>query len=296
MLVIDGLASWLKVRNELACMWNFEAKAVLGYIVTVCDNLPQGFRSSTGPFDCRVLRSCLVSQRSHPPHRPHHQRRLANCDWMPASYTSGQPPNLRRHPTCWASSQRSHTVSRTPCNGAWTSAPLSAHPSIECCCTEPQIETPMLDFSAPACTNGVWPPLQPVSVAQNKPSTMPSFTVQSIDPPTDYTTWRFWTMRQPNGCSTPARYLGGLAVDKRTRSNERRRCPWLLRAATRLNKSWHTALTRGIREPWALGGQNFQFARIFAPLWGNTNRRILQGGGSVSETCPTISGSFSWIF
>jgi len=23
-------------------MWNFEAKAVLGYVVTMCDNLPQG--------------------------------------------------------------------------------------------------------------------------------------------------------------------------------------------------------------------------------------------------------------
>ena len=33
-----------------------------------------------------------------------------------------------RHPTCWASSQWSHTISRTPCHGAWTSAPLSAHP------------------------------------------------------------------------------------------------------------------------------------------------------------------------
>jgi len=30
----------------------------------------------------------------------HHQRRLANCDWMTASYTSGQPSNPRRHPTC----------------------------------------------------------------------------------------------------------------------------------------------------------------------------------------------------
>jgi len=39
--------------------------------------------SHPGPFDCRVLRSCLVPQCSHPPHRPHHQRRLANCDWMP---------------------------------------------------------------------------------------------------------------------------------------------------------------------------------------------------------------------
>jgi len=44
------------------------------------------------------------------------------------------------------------------------------------------------DVSAPACTNGVWSPLRPVSVAQNKPSTMSFSTVQSIDPPTDYMT------------------------------------------------------------------------------------------------------------
>ena len=38
------------------------------------------------------------------------------------------------------------------------------------------------DVSAPACTNGVFPPLQPVSVAQkNKPSIMLSSNVQSID-------------------------------------------------------------------------------------------------------------------
>ena len=72
---------------------------------------------------------------------PHHQRHLANCGWMPASYTSGQPSNPRRHPTCWASSQWSHTVSSTPFHGAWTSAALSAHPSIECKHTAPQIET-----------------------------------------------------------------------------------------------------------------------------------------------------------
>jgi len=28
------------------------------------------------------------------------RRRNANCDWMPASYTSGQPSNPRRHRTC----------------------------------------------------------------------------------------------------------------------------------------------------------------------------------------------------
>ena len=42
------------------------------------------------------------------------------------------------------------------------------------------------DVSVPACTNGVWPPLRPVSVAQkNKPSTMLSSNVQSIDLPMD---------------------------------------------------------------------------------------------------------------
>ena len=37
----------------------------------------------------------------------------------------------------------SHTVSSKPCHGAWTPAPLSAHPSIECRCTAPQIEAPI---------------------------------------------------------------------------------------------------------------------------------------------------------
>ena len=44
-----------------------------------------------------------------------------------------------------------------------------------------------------------------VSMAhKNKPSTMSSSNVQSIDLPTDCTPWRSWTMRQPNSCSTPA--------------------------------------------------------------------------------------------
>ena len=33
---------------------------------------------------------------------------------------------------------------------------------------------------------------------------MLSSNVQSIDLPIDYMAWRFWTMRQTNGCSTPA--------------------------------------------------------------------------------------------
>ena len=176
---------------------------------------------------------------------------------MPSSYTSRQPSNPCRHPTSWASSQRSHTIFRTACHGAWTPALLSAHPSIECKFTAPQIETPICtrrttyqfiwqqqhtcgavgrssmecgvggqphktssfnsrhrythppewpsqeepgfgstasapvsDVSAPACTSGVWPPLWSVSVAQNKPSTMSSSTVQSINTPTNYTARR----------------------------------------------------------------------------------------------------------
>jgi len=62
---------------------------------------------------------------------------------MSASYTSGRPSYSCRHPTSWASSRRSYTVSSTPCHGAWTSAPLSAHLSIECKCMASQIETPI---------------------------------------------------------------------------------------------------------------------------------------------------------
>jgi len=90
----------------------------------------------------RVLHTCRVPQCSYPPHWPHHQRRLANCDWMPASYSSGQPSNSHRHPTCWVSSQWSRILPRTPCHELWTSAPLSDHPPIECKRTAPQIETP----------------------------------------------------------------------------------------------------------------------------------------------------------
>jgi len=68
--------------------------------------------------------------------------------------------------------------------------------------------TPVSGVSAPVCTNGVWPPLRPVTVAQkNKPSTMLPSHVQSIDLLMDCTAWRFWTMRQSNGCSNLPRDL-----------------------------------------------------------------------------------------
>ena len=37
-------------------------------------------------YSTRKLRSWLGPQCSYPPYRPRHQRRLANCDWIPASY------------------------------------------------------------------------------------------------------------------------------------------------------------------------------------------------------------------
>jgi len=64
---------------------------------------------------------------------------------------------------------------------------------------------PVSGVSAPVSTNEVWLPLRPVSVAQkNKPSTMLSSNVQSIDLLMDCTAWRFWTMRLSNGCSSSA--------------------------------------------------------------------------------------------
>ena len=70
-----------------------------------------------------------------------------------------------------------------PCqeqHGSTTSAPVSVAP-------------------APACTNGVYLLLRPVSVAQkNRPSTMSSSIVQSIDLHMDCSAWRFWMMRYCN--------------------------------------------------------------------------------------------------
>ena len=191
---------------------------------------------------------------------------------MPASYTSGQRSNSRRYPTCWASSQRKHTISRTPCHGAWTSAPLSAHPTIECCCTASQIKIPIctlrtaihqffwqqqhtwgaVDGSSmergvadnstrlrtlipdtgthiPGMTlpRRAWVPLNRLRTGVGRFRSwlykwgMSSYAAcecgteeQTVDhivlqcpinqPPTDCTAWRFWTMKQPNGCSTSA--------------------------------------------------------------------------------------------
>jgi len=59
----------------------------------------------------------------------------------------------------------------------------------------------------------VWPLLRIVSVAQkNRPSTMFSFIVQSIDLFMDHMAWRFWMTEKSNGNTCPD-ILCGLTVD-----------------------------------------------------------------------------------
>ena len=83
------------------------------------------------------------------------------------------------------------------------------------------------DASAPAYTNGVWPLLRIVSVAQrSRPLTMLSSNVQSINLPMDRMAWRFWMTKQSNSCSTPASrstVVCGLAVDKNSLKRWRKR-------------------------------------------------------------------------
>ena len=99
--------------------------------------------SCPGPFNSRVLRSCLVPQRSYPPHWPLPSVKPCELRLDACVLTSRQLPYSRRHRTCWASSQRSHTLSSTSFHGAWTPALLSAHLSTGCECTASQIETPI---------------------------------------------------------------------------------------------------------------------------------------------------------
>jgi len=62
----------------------------------------EGMADSHCFIDEMLFRNALLSGTAVliPASSTPHQRRLANCDWMPASYTSGQPSNPRRHSTC----------------------------------------------------------------------------------------------------------------------------------------------------------------------------------------------------
>jgi len=149
-----------------------------------------------------------------------------------ASYTSRQPSYPCRHLTCWALSQRNHTVSSMLRHGAWTLAPLSAHMSTEWEWMGPQIETHICAHHTTAhqfiWQHQTWGALsgspmecgevgqhyntlyiqpwhwRPLSWNDLPRTTWVWLNCQSIKLPMDCTAWRFWMMRQLNGCSTPA--------------------------------------------------------------------------------------------
>ena len=130
-----------RVTSQKADITHHTPEAVCWFWLGFWSNNVANSQPCPCTFNSRVLHFRLVPQCSYPPYWPRHQRRLVNCDWMPASYTSGQLSYNRRHPSCWALSQWSYTLSSMPCHGAWTPAPLGAHLSTEC--MEPQIETPI---------------------------------------------------------------------------------------------------------------------------------------------------------
>ena len=80
---------------------------------------------------------------------------------------------------------------------------------------------PVSDVSTPAYANGVWHLLWLVSVAQkDRPLTMLSSSVQSIDLHMDCTAWSYWVTRQSNGCATPVPRSNAANRWIRTRSND----------------------------------------------------------------------------
>ena len=98
-----------KLRSSTSC-----AALLPGAVVLTPASL---FLSSTTPCQLWLLDACVL-----------HQRTIFLFS--------------RAYPICLSSSRRRHTVSSTPCQGAWTSAPLSVHLSAEWECTVSQIETP----------------------------------------------------------------------------------------------------------------------------------------------------------
>jgi len=125
-----------------------------------------------------------VAQCSHLPHCFCHQRCLANCNWMPGSYTSGQFLCPRRHPTYLASPQWSHTLSSTPCHEAWTHSALTC-PRGWNAFSDTHLHSLSNNSSVhltTTTTTEIRRSLRIVSVAQkNRPLNMLSFTVPSIE-------------------------------------------------------------------------------------------------------------------
>ena len=186
-ILLTGSLRLGKLPDNRRSMWNSN-KFI--HIVTMHHNTcsypsPGAFNRGVG-----LLHSCLLPQCSHLPYRPRHQRCLVNCDTLdgsPMQCGVGRQPHKtpffhprHRHPPSWVNLPRR----------AWVQL-YRFHTSV--------------GYFRSCFTNWIWPPVWSVNVAhKNKPSTMLSSNVQSIDLLVDYTAWCFWTMRQLKICTTPA--------------------------------------------------------------------------------------------
>ena len=107
------------------------------------------------------------------------------------------------------------------------------------------------DISAPSCTNGRWPLQRPVSVVQkNKPSSMLSSNIRSINLLMDWTTRWFWTMRQSICCSTPVSRSSKIKqcieeLDQTTKKMDKAK--HFNKHNTQLQRIWETPLNQNIR-------------------------------------------------
>ena len=99
---------WSVIIHRSACCPGWGAGATTLRTVTLA--LVHSTTEHCAPVWCRSAHTRLID------------RRCANGGWLLACYISGKPSYPRRHPTCWASSHTSHTVSSMPCHGTWTSA------------------------------------------------------------------------------------------------------------------------------------------------------------------------------
>ena len=72
-----------RTLSHFAKSWH-HASHIWGGLLGCWSNNVANSHLSPVPFNSRVLYSCLGAQYSHLPHWICHQRRLANCDWMPA--------------------------------------------------------------------------------------------------------------------------------------------------------------------------------------------------------------------
>ena len=98
------------VTSQVADIWLRAPEAFCWLRLGCWGNNSANCRPGRGALNRRVLRPCLLPQCSHLPRRPCQQQRLANCDRMLAPYTSEQPSNPRRHPTCWTFAMDPHCL------------------------------------------------------------------------------------------------------------------------------------------------------------------------------------------